>query len=127
MDNTINYYRIEKAISYLNDNFLDQPDLDEIAEKVHVSPFHFQKIFLDWVGITPKKFLQYLTLKHLKSKIHEAQNLIEAADMAGLSTQSRVYDLFVNIEGVSPHQYKTGGLGLEIFYGYMLLHLACAL
>lgn len=118
MDNTINYYRIEKAIGYLSDSFRLQPDLDEIAEKVHLSPFHFQKIFLDWVGITPKKFLQYLTLEHLKSKIHEAQNIIEAADLAGLSSQSRVYDLFVNIEGVSPQQYKTGGLGLEIFYGY---------
>lgn len=118
MDETINYYRIEKAISYLSDNFKEQPDLDEIADKVHVSPFHFQKIFLDWVGITPKKFLQYLTLEHLKSKIHEAQNIIEAADMAGLSSQSRVYDLFVNIEGVSPQQFKTGGVGLEIFYGY---------
>jgi len=78
------------------------------------------------VGITPKKFLQYLTLKHLKSKIHEAQNIIEAADLAGLSSQSRVYDLFVNIEGVSPQQYKTGGLGLESFMVIMLLTLAYA-
>src|SRR5258708_2667759 len=118
MDQSVNYYRIEKAISYLSDHFREHPDLDEIAEKINLSPFHFQKIFLDWVGITPKKFLQYLTLEHLKNKIQETRNVIEAAEVAGLSSQSRVYDLFVNIEGVSPQQYKTGGLGLEIFYGY---------
>jgi AraC family transcriptional regulator, regulatory protein of adaptative response / methylated-DNA-[protein]-cysteine methyltransferase len=118
MDQSINYYRIEKAIGYLSEHFKEQPDLRGIAEKINMSPFHFQKIFLDWVGITPKKFLQYLTLSHLKSKIHESRNVIEAAAAAGLSSQSRVYDLFVNIEGVSPQQYKTGGLGLEIFYGY---------
>jgi AraC family transcriptional regulator, regulatory protein of adaptative response / methylated-DNA-[protein]-cysteine methyltransferase len=117
-DAVINYYRIEKAIGYLTENFRSQPDLDELAAKVYLSPFHFQRIFLDWVGITPKKFLQYLTLQHLKSKIHETQNVIEAAEWAGLSSQSRVYDLFVHIEGVSPQEYKTDGAGLEIFYGY---------
>lgn len=117
-DLTINYYRIEKAIGYLTANFRAQPDLDVIAGKVNLSPFHFQRIFLDWVGITPKKFLQYLTLDHLKKSIQQTQNVIEAADIAGLSSQSRVYDLFVNIEGMSPDQYKTSGVGLRIFYGY---------
>jgi len=117
-DLTVNYYRIEKAISYLTANFRSQPDLDAIAEKVNLSPFHFQRIFLDWVGITPKKFVQYLTLDYLKEQIQQTQNVIEAAELAGLSSQSRVYDLFVNIEGVSPDQYKTSGLGLKIFYGY---------
>jgi AraC family transcriptional regulator, regulatory protein of adaptative response / methylated-DNA-[protein]-cysteine methyltransferase len=117
-DLTVNYYRIEKAIGYLTVNFRTQPDLDEIAEKVNLSPFHFQRMFLDWVGLTPKKFVQYLTLSHLKSKIQQTQNVIEAADGAGLSSQSRVYDLFVNIEGVSPQQFKSAGAGLAIFYGY---------
>jgi AraC family transcriptional regulator of adaptative response/methylated-DNA-[protein]-cysteine methyltransferase len=58
MDGSVNYYRIEKAIGYLKDNFKAQPELDDIAAHVNMSPFHFQKIFLDWVGITPKKFLQ---------------------------------------------------------------------
>lgn len=114
----INYYRIEKAIGYLTDNFKEQPDLDEIARKVYMSPFHFQRIFTDWVGISPKKFVQYLTLNYLRDKISETKNMIDAAELVGLSSQSRVHDLFVSIEGVSPQQYKTAGMGLEIFYGY---------
>jgi AraC family transcriptional regulator of adaptative response/methylated-DNA-[protein]-cysteine methyltransferase len=114
----INYYRIEKAIGYLTDNFKEQPDLDEIAGKVYMSPFHFQRIFTDWVGISPKKFIQYLTLEYLRNKISETQNMMDAAEIVGLSSQSRVHDLFVSIEGVSPQQYKTAGKGLEIFYGY---------
>jgi len=117
-DLTTNYYRIEKAISYLTGSFRSQPDLDKIAEKVNLSPFHFQRLFLDWVGLTPKKFVQYLTLDHLKQQIAQTANVIEAADIAGLSSQSRVYDLFVNIEGVSPQQFKSSGVGLQIFYGY---------
>ena len=114
----INYYRIEKAIGYLTGNFKEQPDLDEIARKVNMSPFHFQRIFTDWVGISPKKFIQYLTLEYLRNKISETENMMDAADLAGLSSQSRVHDLFISIEGVSPQQYKTSGRGLEIFYGY---------
>lgn len=114
----INYYRIEKAIGYLTDNFKEQPDLDEIAGKVNMSPFHFQRIFTDWVGISPKKFIQYLTLDYLRNKITETKNMIDAAELVGMSSQSRVHDLFISIEGVSPQQYKTAGKGLEIFYGY---------
>jgi AraC family transcriptional regulator, regulatory protein of adaptative response / methylated-DNA-[protein]-cysteine methyltransferase len=117
-DRTTNYYRIEKAIGFMTSNYRDQPDLDAIAEKVNLSPFHFQRLFLDWVGLTPKKFIQYLTLDYLKSQIKQTSNVIEAADAAGLSSQSRVYDLFVNIERMSPQQYKSAGADLEIFYGY---------
>jgi AraC family transcriptional regulator of adaptative response/methylated-DNA-[protein]-cysteine methyltransferase len=118
MDQLVNYYRIERAIGYLTANFKAQPDLDTIAAKVHMSPYHFQRIFTDWVGISPKKFLQYLTLDHLKQKIKNTENMIAAADEAGLSSQSRVNELFVKIEGVSPQQYKSGGAGLGIIYGY---------
>lgn len=114
----VNYYRIEKAIGYLTESFKKQPDLDDIASKVHMSPFHFQRIFTDWVGISPKKFLQFLTLDYLRNKIKETGNMMEAAELAGLSSQSRVHDLFVTIEGVSPQQYKTQGKDLEICYGY---------
>ncbi len=96
-DKLVNYYRIEKAIGYLTDNFKQQPDLDEIARKVYMSPYHFQRIFTDWVGISPKKFVQYLTLDHLRSKIRETGNMMDAAEIAGLSSQSRVHDLFVSI------------------------------
>lgn len=117
-DQLVNYYRIEKAIGFLTANYRSQPDLEAIAAKVHMSPFHFQRIFTDWVGISPKKFVQYLTLEHLKQKIRLTENMIEAADEAGLSSQSRVNELFVHIEGVSPQQYKSGGAGLTIAYGY---------
>ena len=117
-DRLYNYYKIEKAIGYLTENYSRQPELQEVAEKVFMSPFHFQKVFTDWVGISPKKFLQYLTIDHLRHKIAETNNMMEAAAQAGLSSQSRVHELFVKIEGVSPQQYKSGGKGLHILYGY---------
>src|ERR1700733_6488976 len=113
-DKTVNYYRIEKAINYMTADYRQQPNLDEIAKKVHLSPFHFQRLFLDWVGLTPKKFIQYLTIDYLKGSIRQSSNLMDAAESAGLSSQSRVYDLFVHMEGMSPQQYKTGGGGMEI-------------
>src|SRR5688572_259812 len=109
----INYARIEKAIRFLGDNFQRQPELDEVAEKVHLSPFHFQRIFADWAGISPKRFLQVLTVDFLKDKLLETSNLIEAAERAGLSAQSRVYDLFTTLEAVTPQEHKTRGSGLQ--------------
>ncbi|MCU0444850.1 MAG: methylated-DNA--[protein]-cysteine S-methyltransferase [Microscillaceae bacterium] len=113
-----NYQRVEKAIAFLSENFKQQPSLEQVAEEVNVSPFHFQRIFAEWAGVSPKRFLQYLTVDFLRNKIQDTQNLVEAAEIAGLSTQSRVYDLFVNIEGVTPQQYKSAGMGLDIYYGY---------
>lgn len=118
MDHQLNYQRIESAIKYLAANYRDQPNLDDVAQSVHLSPFHFQRIFTEWAGITPKKFLQYLTTEHLKGKLAETRSILEAADAAGLSSQSRVYDLFVNLEAVTPNEFKTNGLGLKIEYGF---------
>lgn len=114
----INYYRIEKAIKYLEEHFLEQPNLDDLADKLGLSPFHFQRMFTEFSGISPKRFLQYLTSGYLKDKLSETQNLIHAAEKAGLSSQSRVYDLFVTLEGVTPQEYKSKGNGLEISYGF---------
>ncbi len=118
MDHNINYVRIEQAIKYLEDNFRRQPDLDEVAEKVHLSPFHFQRIFTEWAGISPKRFLQFLTVDFLKEKLEESKNLVEAAEPAGLSSQSRVYDLFTTLEAVTPQEYKLKGSGIRIEYGF---------
>ena len=96
-ENHVNYTRIEQAILYLEKNFQHQPELDEVAEKVHLSPFHFQRIFTEWAGISPKRFLQYLTVDYLKEKLDQSKNLVEAAEQAGLSSQSRVYDLFTTL------------------------------
>lgn len=114
----INYQRIEEAIRYLEANFQRQPELEEIAEKVHLSPFHFQKIFTEWAGISPKRFLQYLTVDFLKTKLDASRNLTEVAERAGLSAQSRVYDLFTTLEAVTPQEFKTHGSGININYGF---------
>ncbi|MBL0742499.1 methylated-DNA--[protein]-cysteine S-methyltransferase [Chryseolinea lacunae] len=116
-ENHINYQRIEEAIQYLEKNFQRQPELDEIAEKVHLSPFHFQRIFTEWAGISPKRFLQFLTVDFLKTKLEQSRNLVEAAEAAGLSSQSRVYDLFTTLEGVTPQEYKLHGTGIHVRYG----------
>lgn len=113
----INYDRIEKAIQYLEGNFQRQPELDEVAEKVHLSPFHFQRIFTEWAGISPKRFLQFLTIDFLKTKLEQSKNMVDAADAAGLSSQSRVYDLFTTLEAVTPQEYKQRGSGIRISYG----------
>ena len=114
----INYQRIEQAIEYLQQNFQRQPELDEIAEKVHLSPFHFQRIFTEWAGISPKRFLQYLTTSYLKKKLQLSRSIEEAAAEAGLSSQSRVYDLFTTLEAVTPAEYKQHGSGIRIEYGF---------
>ena len=117
MSNNINYERVEEAIKFLTENFKQQPSLYDVADNSKVSPFHFQKIFTEWAGISPKKFLQYLTVEELKKELKKTSNLNEAAEKVGLSAQSRVYDLFVNIEAVTPHEFKTKGQGIEIIYG----------
>jgi AraC family transcriptional regulator of adaptative response/methylated-DNA-[protein]-cysteine methyltransferase len=114
----LNYERVAQAIDFLGKNFRQQPDLAEVARQVHLSPEHFQRIFTEWAGVSPKKFMQFLTLDFLRERICELPNLQTAADEAGLSAQSRVYDLFVNIEGVTPGAFREGGLGLKIHYGY---------
>ncbi len=114
----INYQRIEKAILYLEQNFKQQPELGEVADAVNISPFHFQRIFTEWAGISPKRFLQFLTVGYLKAKLQQSKNLVEAAEAAGLSSQSRVYDLFTTLEAVTPDEYKQRGNGIHINYGF---------
>lgn len=115
----IDYQRIAKAIEYIQSNFKLQPNLDEVAEKVHLSPAHFQKIFTDWAGTSPKKFLQFISLEHAKSLLKEEKTtLFDAALETGLSSTSRLHDLFVKIEGMTPAEYKNGGKNLKINYSF---------
>lgn len=115
----IHFDRISKALEYIGENFKSQPDLDAVAAHVHLSPFHFQKLFTDWVGTSPKKFLQYTTLQYAKSLLQKnSPTLSEIAFETGLSSTSRLHDLFVKIEGMSPAEYKNGGQYLEINYSY---------
>jgi AraC family transcriptional regulator of adaptative response/methylated-DNA-[protein]-cysteine methyltransferase len=116
---TINYQRIADAINYIKVNFKDQPNLDEVAEKVNLSPFHFQRLFTDWAGISPKKFLQYLSLDYAKGILKDKQStLFDTAFETGLSGTGRLHDLFMNIEGMTPAEYKNGGKTLAINYSF---------
>lgn len=117
--NNINFDRITQAIGYLKDNFKEQPNLDDVAEKVHLSPFHFQKMFTDWAGVSPKKFVQYLSVEHAKKLLSNASStLFDTAYKTGLSGTGRLHDLFVNIEGMTPGEYKNGGESLHINYSF---------
>jgi AraC family transcriptional regulator of adaptative response/methylated-DNA-[protein]-cysteine methyltransferase len=115
----INYNRIAEAINYIKLNFKNQPNLDDVAEKVHLSPFHFQRLFTDWAGISPKKFLQYLSLDYAKGILKDKQaTLFDTAFETGLSSTGRLHDLFINIEGMTPAEYKNGGKELDINYSF---------
>lgn len=115
----INYNRIAAAIEYIKLNFKGQPNLDEVAEKVNLSPFHFQRLFSDWAGVSPKKFLQYTSIEYAKQILKEKQaTLFDAAYETGLSGTGRLHDLFVKIEGMTPGEYKNGGKNLAINYNF---------
>lgn len=114
-----NYSRIAGAIDFITTNFRDQPDLERVAEQIHLSPFHFQRLFTEWAGVSPKKFLQYISVEHAKKLLKENQlSLSETAHETGLSGISRLHDLFVTIEGMTPGEYKNGGEDLQLNYSY---------
>ncbi|HJW17928.1 MAG TPA: methylated-DNA--[protein]-cysteine S-methyltransferase [Flavisolibacter sp.] len=114
-----NFTRITEAIEYLTQNFKKQPSLDEVAERIHVSPFHFQRLFSDWAGVSPKKFLQFLTIDHAKNILQQqGTTLSDATCETGLSGTGRLHDLFINIEGMTPGEYKNGGAQLSINYSF---------
>ena len=112
------YQRIEKAIAYIQQNFSAQPELDEIAKQVHLSPFHFQRLFKEWAGVTPKKFLQYISIEYAKKLLKDNLSLLDTSLETGLSGTSRLHDLFITVEGMTPGEYKNGGENLTIHYRY---------
>lgn len=115
----IDFDRITEAIRYIRENFREQPKLDEIARKVHLSPFHFQRLFREWAGTSPKKFLQYISVEYAKGLLKENQaTVFDAALETGLSGTSRLHDLFINIEGMTPAEYRDGGKNLLINYSF---------
>ena len=115
----INYDRIAVAIDYIKTNFKEQPSLNQIAETVHLSPYHFQRLFTDWAGVSPKKFMQYISVEYAKQLLKEKQaTLFDTAYETGLSGTGRLHDLFINIEGMTPGEYKNGGERLIINYSF---------
>ncbi|HXW15410.1 MAG TPA: methylated-DNA--[protein]-cysteine S-methyltransferase [Terriglobia bacterium] len=112
------YSRIERAILFLEENYHRQPELREVAQSANLSEFHFQRLFRRWAGISPKRFIQFLTLEHAKRLLGGSHSVLDATYDAGLSSPGRLHDLFVNIEAMTPGEFKTRGAGLRINYGF---------
>ena len=118
INDTIDFKRIEQAINYIRTNFKQQPSLDDIAKAVNLSPFHFQRLFTEWAGVSPKKFLQYITVEYAKTHLKEQKTLFDVSMDTGLSGTSRLHDLFVKVEAMTPGEYKNQGKDLTIYYSY---------
>jgi len=111
------YDRIARAIAFITGQVNRQPTLNEIAAHVHLSPYHFQRLFCRWAGVTPKKFLQALTVERAKQLLSESKSLLDVSESLGLSSGSRLYDHFVQLEAVTPGEFKLGGVGMTIEHG----------
>lgn len=115
----INYDRIAVAIEYIKSRFKDQPSLEELSAVVGISSFHFQRLFSEWAGVSPKKFMQYLSIEYAKQLLKtDRSTLLDAAYETGLSGTGRLHDLFIKIEGMTPGEFKNGGENLVINYCY---------
>ena len=114
---TIDYQRIEQAIRFIEQNFQRQPSLKEIAEAVNLSEFHFDRMFTKWAGTSPQRFMRFLTKEYAKNVLNETKDLLETTVLMGLSSSSRLHDLFVTYEAMTPAEYKKQGEGLTISYG----------
>lgn len=113
-----NYRRIEQAIEFLASNFQEQPDLEEMAARLNLSKYHFQRIFKEWAGVTPIQFLRYLTIAYAKERLKESQSVLETSLDSGLSSPGRLHELFITFEAMTPGEYKARGVGLDIDFGY---------
>ena len=114
----VDYGRVERAITYLQSNHIHQPELKDVARSIHLSEYHFQRLFSRWAAISPKKFLQYLTVEHAKKVLKESRSLLDATFETGLSSPGRLHDLFVAVEAMTPGEFKNEGSGLTIEYGF---------
>ena len=116
----LDFGRIKNAIEYINKNYRRQPSLEEVAAHVSLSPFHFQRMFSEWSGVSPKQFLQFISIAHAKGILQESRaTLFDTAHEIGLSGTGRLHDLFIKIEGMTPGEYKNGGESLQINYSFM--------
>src|SRR5687767_8081558 len=112
------YAYVKKALSFISENWREQPSLETIAAEVKLSPSHLQRVFTRWAGLSPKAFLQALTLDHARSMLRDSASILDTTYEVGLSGPSRLHDLFVTHEGMTPGSYKAQGLGLTICYGF---------
>jgi AraC family transcriptional regulator of adaptative response/methylated-DNA-[protein]-cysteine methyltransferase len=114
----IDYHRIASAIKYISDHSAEQPSLDKMAAQVHLSPFHFQRMFKEWAGVSPKKFLQYISIQHARELLQKSHTISDVSFETGLSGTGRLHDLFVSIEAMTPGEFKNGGEDLVIDYAF---------
>ena len=112
------YARIEQVINYLEKNASAQPSLSDIAGSIHLSEYHFQRLFTRWVGISPKRFLQFITKENAKQLLTKSASILDASYQVGLSSPGRLHDLFITWEAVTPGEFKLRGEGLTINYGF---------
>lgn len=113
-----NYKQIEKAIRYIDENFKEHPSIDEVAKNIGMSKFHFIRVFREYVGVTPKQFLHSVTLNYAKEHIKESKSILDSSLDIGLSSSSRLHELFVNLIGVTPKEWREKGQDVRITYGY---------
>jgi AraC family transcriptional regulator of adaptative response/methylated-DNA-[protein]-cysteine methyltransferase len=111
------YLRIEQAIQYLENHYKAQPSLEEVAANIGLSEYHFQRLFTRWAGVSPKRFLQFLTKEGAKELLNQSENLLDTTHQVGLSSLGRLHDLFISTEAVTPGEYKSRGTGVTIRYG----------
>ncbi len=116
MENDYHFTIVQKAIEYITTKYQKQPRLDEIAESVHLSKFHFQRVFQEWAGVSPKQFLQFITTQHAKQSLSEGRSTLETAHNVGLSGNGRLHDLFIKIESCTPGEFQKRGKGIRIQY-----------
>src|SRR5438876_5617949 len=112
------YERVANVIRFLDRHHTEQPDLNQLAAASGLSPFHFHRLFSTWAGVTPKDFMQCLTLNHARELLRRGESILHAALDAGLSGPGRLHDLCVNLEAASPGELKSGGAGCEIRFGF---------
>ena len=118
LQTSTDYERVEQAIRYLEDHFREQPSLEEIAASVHLSKYHFQRLFKRWAGVSPTQFMHYLTVDYAKERLAASESVYDASLEAGLSGAGRLHDLFVTFEAMTPGEYKRLGEGVTIHYGF---------
>lgn len=114
---TTDYQRVAQAIQFLEQHYHEQPSLEDLATRLALSPFHLQRLFTQWAGVSPKRFVQYLTAEHAKHLLNNAHSVLDATYETGLSSPSRLHDLLIATEAVTPGEFKQQGAGLQIAYG----------
>jgi AraC family transcriptional regulator of adaptative response/methylated-DNA-[protein]-cysteine methyltransferase len=118
VESASDYERVERAIQFIERNYRSQPSLQEVAKEVGLSEHHFQRLFKRWAGISPKRFLQFVTAVHARQLLHSEHAVLDVAYESGLSSASRLHDLMINMEAATPAEIRSGGAGVTIRYGF---------